>query len=197
MKQFILFSLFILFLLLGISYSFLNSLGLFDKEYSTNEILKEFNDKKDEIYEVKKYFEKIKPIDSKIDLEIGENNTLFYFNIWKKEELHNFSNVEINSKEYDSLLKIVKWNDKNINELKNLLKNANCISIDQFNKEDCLNIGFKRSGLSKYYFRLFNKPLNDSLKSNLNSERSYLINDSVVLYLNGGAIDSEYLPIEK
>ena len=69
---------------------------------------------------------------------------------------------------------------------------ANCTSIAS---GDPCQIGFQRSGLGKYYYNLFNKPIPDNLKKKYNDSCTYILfKDTVVLEWAGGAIGNQCFP---
>ena len=177
-------------ILIGIFIFFGIALGTFDKDYSLNDLKDNFNLKQKEIYEAKKYFYEILPPQTNVAIEFESNNELFYFNIEKYNVYYQITDKNINSKQIDSLLNILGWTRNNLTELKTRLDKANCISFD---KRDEFKIGFQRSGMGKYCFRLLDKPMNDSIRSTINQECVYIYNDSVIFDYGGGALDSDCL----
>lgn len=98
--------------------------------------------------------------------------------------------AETNS--FDAVKKRLSWTDETFETIKKYLDNANCISVTNGNPT---NIGFKRSGMGKYFYNLFDRPLNDSLKKIYNDSCTYrLYNDTVVLEYGGGAIGPQCFP---
>jgi len=53
--------------------------GGFDKDYSVSELKENFEEKEDEIYELKNYINKIIPPDKSVEIEFENNNTLGIF----------------------------------------------------------------------------------------------------------------------
>lgn len=164
--------------------------GSFDKDYTLNELKENFDLNREELYEAKNYFCHILPEETKVEIEFENGEKLFYFNIQKNNLYYNISDKDIHSKQVDSLLNILGWTRTHLKELKAKLDKANCISLD---KRDDFKIGFQRSGMGKYYFRLLDKPMNDSLKATFNQECVYIHNDSVIFEYGGGALGEDCL----
>jgi len=167
--------------------------GTFDKHYTLNDLKVNFDLKRDEIFEAKNYFNSILPGDTKVDIEFESDKELFYFNIIKDNSYYNVRDKSINSTEVDSLLNILGWTVNNLTALKDKLDEANCISFD---KDEDFKIGFQRSGMGKYYFRLLDKPMNDSTKLTINQECFYIYNDSIIFEYGGGALGNDCLEKE-
>ncbi|WP_191181836.1 hypothetical protein [Pontibacter aquaedesilientis] len=172
-------------LVIGVFILFGIAFGSFGKDYSLDDLKQNFDLKRNEIYQAKTYFNSILPPDTKVDIEFENDNELFYFNIVKGNAYYTLTDRNIESKQVDSLLNILGWTKNNLVELKNKLDKANCISFD---KRDDFKIGFQRSGMGKYYFRLLDKPMNDSVRLAINQECVYIHNDSVIFEYGGGAI---------
>src|SRR5687768_16187984 len=126
-------------ILIGIFIFFGIAFGTFDKDYSLNELKDNFNLKQKEIYEAKKYFYDILPVNTKVDIEFENDNELFYFNIEKDNVYYSLTDKNIRSKKIDSLLTILGWTRNNLTKLKTKLDKANCISFD---KRDEFKMGF-------------------------------------------------------
>jgi hypothetical protein len=171
-----------------------NSFGDGGKNYSTAELVKNFNDKRIEIYNVKAYINKIAPKYKLIEIEFNSDDEIGRLVITPKDtgrgsntavEFEDW-NLKVNSKKVDSLLRILGWNNKTLENLKENLDKANCISID--NGEPA-KIGFKRNGLGMFFFNVFDNPIPYSLKSQYNDSCTYIYaNDKLVLEYGGGAI---------
>lgn len=192
------------------------SSGLFDSS-SKAELVENYVKKEKEIIELKQYFNSIVPknfsvyiefkSDSKIDLKVyeGERNSnspnygLFMqwdFNPYDYEEK---PKTEYEKSEYDPKTKSLeyvktklKWTDKTFEKIKEMLDNANCISIKNGEPSE---IGFARSGMGKYSYNIFNKKIPDSLVSRYQIECENIIyNDKVLLTYGSGAFGSTCFP---
>lgn len=148
--------------------------GAFETLYSTEDLIDNYNKKTVEILEVKDYVKKIIPPNKRV----GN-----YDSNW---------DLKLNSSKTDTLLQKLGWTKETLNTLKEKLDKANCISVES--GEPC-KIGFQRSGMGKYFYNLFDKPIADSLKNNYNDSCTYILyNDKVVLEYGGGAIGPQCFP---
>ncbi|RYU86586.1 hypothetical protein EWM62_18200 [Mucilaginibacter terrigena] len=179
-----------------------NAVGLFDKTYSTTDLINNFNDKRQEIYETKRYFNSIVPKYKNVDIEFEDDKiarlVISPIDTGRGSDLTvNFQdwNIPIKSKKTDSLLAVLGWNTVTLRTLKTKLDNANCISIAN---GEPTTIGFQRSGMGMYSFDVFNKPIPDSLKARYNDSCMFIyVNKTLVLEYGGGAFGSQCFAKEK
>ena len=166
--------------------------GVFDKFYSTQDLIDNYNKKTTEIVEVKNYVNKIVPPNKSVDIEFDGNRKFFIFHVVDNNNYDSNWDLKLSSSKTDTLLQKLSWTKENLKLLKEKLDNANCISVES--GEPC-KIGFVRSGMGKYFYNLFDKPIADSLKSNYNDSCTYILyNDKVVLEYGGGAIGPQCFP---
>ena len=168
-------------------YSFIVLDNLFDGTiYTKKDLIENYESKQKEIIELKTYFESILPEEKEVTIEF-ERRKLAIFHITDEHGKRDFNwNLKIKSKKVDSLNDILGWNQETLTELKSKLDKANCVSIE---KKSQITIGFQRSGMGMYFYKLFDKKLNDSLISKYNDGCQYsYFNENVVLEYNGGAI---------
>jgi len=166
------------------------------KNYTPNELVKEFNEKSKAIYEVKSYINKIAPKYKNVDIEFENDKEIARLSIipidtGRGADITVFEdwNLKIGSKKVDSLLLILGWKIKTLDTLKEKLDNANCISIES---GEPAKVGFKRSGLGMYFFNVFDKPIADSLKARYNDSCTYVFaNKKLVLEYGGGAVGNQ------
>lgn len=103
-------------------------------------------------------------------------------------ENRNFD-LNINSTKTDSLLTTLGWTKETLKILKEKLDKAYCISVENGNPA---TIGFQRSGMGKYSYKVFEKPLTDRLKNRYDDGCTYIFyKDNIVLEYGGGAIGSQ------
>lgn len=174
------------------------SLGCFDSGpmYDKQDLIDNYEQNKNEILEVKNFIESKISSDNYIDIELQNiegglmdeilgRNKLQYFHIEADDKYENNWNVDIDSKKTDTLLAKINWTRDDLRILRTKLKKANCISISN-NKP--ITIGWQRSGMGKYFYRIFNFTPNDSIKNRFNNgcTQSYY-KDNVVLEFGGGA----------
>ncbi len=92
----------------------------------------------------------------------------------------------------DDLRNLLKWNVKEVTELKKRLDKANCISVED---GEPIKIGFKRSGLGMYSFNVFQDIQTN--RSEYNNKCEYiLISRKLMLEYGGGAIGPQCFPKE-
>jgi len=173
------------------------AMGAFDSDYSVSELKESFNDKKSEIYELKKYFNTIVPAGKHVEIEFEDDDTLgrFGFSSLHSDPSGNYHrdflewNLETDTKRMDSIIKPLGWTKQTFHTLKSKLDAANCIGISS---GEPAKIAFKRSGMGMYSFNVFDKPVNDSLKKTYNDGCAYiLVNNRLALEYGGGAIGSQ------
>lgn len=166
--------------------------GAFDSYYSKQDLIDNYIIKTKEITELKTYIESILPANKSVDIEFDGDNKFFIFHVIDNGNYYNNWDLKLNSTKVDSLLQKLGWTKETLKTLKKKLNNANCISIKS---GDPCNIGFQRSGMGKYYYNLFDRPIADSLKNNYNDSCNYILyNDTVVLEYRGGAIGPQCFP---
>lgn len=101
-------------------------------------------------------------------------------------------NLEYNSKKLAEMLKPLNWTIETLDNIKKLLKDANCVSISN---GDVTTVGFARSGMGKYSFKLFNNKLTDDQIKKYNGGCTYIfLKDNIVLEYGGGATGPQCFP---
>jgi hypothetical protein len=104
-------------------------------------------------------------------------------------------NVELKSSELDSLLNLTPLKRKDLQELKKYLDKAHCISVS--NRRE-FEIGFARSGMGKYSYLIFDKPLTRAEQEKYNNGCEYIFyKDNIVLEYGGGAVGPQCFPDKK
>jgi hypothetical protein len=173
------------------------AMGAFDSDYSVSELKENFNDKKSEIYELKKYFNTVVPAGMHVEIEFEDDDTLdrFEFSSLHSDPSGGFHrgflewNLETDAKRMDSIIEPLGWTQQTFHKLKLKLDAANCIGISS---GEPAKIAFKRSGMGMYSFNVFDEPINDSLKETYNDGCTYiLVNNRLALEYGGGAVGSQ------
>ncbi|MGE6221326.1 hypothetical protein ACQKCH_16000 [Nubsella zeaxanthinifaciens] len=101
-------------------------------------------------------------------------------------------NLEYNSPKLAQMLIPLKWTSTSINSIKQMLSDANCISIEN---SEITTIGFARSGMGKYSFKLFNDSLTPEEINEFNDGCTYIFyKKNIVLEYGGGAIGPQCFP---
>ena len=101
-------------------------------------------------------------------------------------------NLEYSSKKIAHMLKRLNWTITTLEKIKKLLADAKCISIEN---GTITTIGFGRSGLGKYYFKLFESDLTNEQIEKYNDGCTYIFyKKNIVLEYGGGAAGSQCFP---
>lgn len=172
--------------------------GSFDKKYSASELKDEYYSKEKEISELIHYYNHIKPEGYLIDIEFKDDNTLARLQVISKDSLSKSHviyqewDISTDVLQKDDLRSLLKWNVKEVAELKKRLDKANCISVED---GEPIKIGFKRSGLGMYSFNVFQDFQTD--RSEYNNKCEYiLVNRNLMLEYGGGTIGPQCFPKE-
>jgi len=165
---------------------------------SKKELIENYEDKRKEIEDLKKWFNKMIPKKYIVFLELKESDKIpglveaLDLQIFEKDNsgdwdmVHGDWDLRYGSEELNSLLNIIGWDEMTLLGFKNIMQTANCISIQNGNITE---IGFARSGLGKYYYLLFpNKLKKEEIdKYNDGCEYIYYKNNVVLKYVGGMA----------
>lgn len=172
---------------------FLYMCGAFQKDYTPKELVENFNKKQFEIYDLKKYYNAITPLNKFVEIEFENDKELTRFGITSldpSDRKYGTSflewNLKVNTPRMDSILSNIGWSRTTLKTLKVKLDNANCIQIES---GEPTKIGFKRSGMGMYSFNVFDKPITDSVRNLYKDSCTYIIsNDKLILEYGGGAV---------
>jgi hypothetical protein len=174
---------------------------------SKSELITNYYKNENEILAVKTEFKKLVPDSHKIFIEFEPANKVFTIEssikitIEKKilddssliqnnkYEITTIWKPDSNSVELNKILSTIGWSINTLITVKDLLDKINCISIDNENET---TIGFARSGLGKYSYKIFDnnnsKNKKKELKQKYNDGCQYIyLKDNVVIQYNGGA----------
>ena len=170
---------------------------------SKEELIKNYEDKESEITNLKIEYQKYIPENFIVDIEfepeskilnVPEQITIKIYKTSINEETKEKSrevvsqnwNLKPDSDELKKVIESINWTDKTLNEIKNLLTKANCISIKNGN---ITTIGFARSGMGKYSYKLFDKNLTSDQLETYNNGCEYIYyKGNVILEYGGGAV---------
>jgi hypothetical protein len=95
----------------------------------------------------------------------------------------------------NEMVKPLNWTNETIQSIKKLLADANCVSIKN---GEITTIGFARSGMGKYSFKLFDIDLTKEEISHYNNGCMYIFyKKNIVLEYGGGAIGPQCFPDDK
>lgn len=184
-------------------------------ESSKKELIENFENKNTEIHKLKAEYQKLVPKNYIVDIEFEpeskiltttEEITIKIYKLKDKKEKENEDskvvqrndglkvisqnwNLKPNSEELEKIIKSIGWTNQTLSEIKKLLNEANCISIEN---GKITTIGFARSGMGKYSYKIFDKPLNKEEKEEYNNGCEYIFyKNNIVLEYGGGAIGSQ------
>lgn len=101
-------------------------------------------------------------------------------------------NMPLNSNKLAQMIKQLNWTNETLINIKKLLADANCVSIEN---GEITTIGFARSGMGKYYFKLFDNDLTSQQINQYNDGCTYIYyKRNIVLEYGGGAIGPQCFP---
>lgn len=184
---------------------------------SKQELIDNYTKKEKEIFKLRNYFNSIVPSGFHVYIEFRNNKKIDFlvyegamsltssnYGLFEQWDINPYEYKEQpmthnDSSEYSpktKSLNLVKqklgWSDATFQTIKSMLDKANCISVSN---GDPTQIGFARSGMGKYSYQVFNKPLSDSLKKEYNDSCTYIFySRNVVLEYGGGARGAQCFP---
>jgi len=168
------------------TYSLLATFGLFDSNYSKQDLIENYNENEAKITELKSYINQIVPENCSVEIEFGKADNIAIFHVSVGEKNYQNWDLSASSNRMDTLLVMLGWTHETLSTLEDKLDEADCISVSS---GDPCNIGFQRSGMGKYSYLIFTKPLADSLRNGYNDSCTYILyKNHVVLEYGGGAI---------
>jgi hypothetical protein len=162
-----------------------------------DEVVDAFHANKESIYDAKKYFEAIVPDSFNVYIEYTDNNKID-FQVFQTKGIATSNIIQVwdadmYSDEITNVTDVLGWNNYEMIVLREILHNANCISIE--NKKEMIQIGYQRSGMGKYDFNIYDNPiLTEDIKYYNDSCRYLYINKFNVVEFGGGAIGSQCMP---
>jgi hypothetical protein len=122
-----------------------------------------------------------------IDLKIEKNEN-------NKNTVSQEWNLVYNSNKVNQMLKPLNWDSDALKMVKKLLEEAKCVSIEN---GEIATIGFARSGMGKYYYKIFNGNLTDEQIKDYNDGCTFIFyKNNIVLEYGGGAAGSQCFPDE-
>jgi hypothetical protein len=110
----------------------------------------------------------------------------------KETDLKQEWNLEYNSERLAQMIKPLGWTNETLTTIKELLADSKCVSIEN---GDITTVGFARSGMGKYSFKLFDKDLSSEQIKEYNDGCMYIFHKKdIVLEYGGGAVGSQCFP---
>jgi hypothetical protein len=163
--------------------------GDFSPTYNKKDLINNYNKHSKEILEIKRYIGTITDAQHSVDIEYKNNSELEIFHVIKYGGYNSNWNIDVASPKADTLLAELGWTKETLKTLKEKLDDADCISVQN---GDPVTIGYKRSGMGIYFYKIFNNLISDSTKKKYNDGCMYsYYEDKVVLEYGGGAIGSQ------
>lgn len=161
---------------------------VFEQEYSKQDLVENYNLKTKELAALNSYIDAITPTNTDVHIEF-EGQKLGIFHVTTGEKYDSNWDVPLHSAKASQLLQRLGWTQQTLVTLQEKLTAANCISVES--GEPC-TIGYQRSGMVMYCYKLFDRPLNDSLKARYNDGCHYIFyKRNVVLEYGAGAIGGD------
>ena len=165
-----------LLIFIGYILMIVSAFGGFDKDYSVSELKENFNANKKEIYELKRYFNKIVPKNRFVEIEFEDDNTLFRFGIDPLDSTAGNPNgpmflewdLKINNLQMEKIIKPLGWTSETLKVLKYKLDKL----LDTFEIS------------SKTFERVSSNSGRNSVSSSTKIKVSALINLTIVLASN-------------
>ena len=166
--------------------------GIFSGPFHNKEdLIANYKQKEDHIIEVKNYVESITPHNTFIHVEFNDNE-LSIFHVKANNHYESNWRSTLHPHKIDSLSTQIGWTKKELNSIKIKLKKANCISAAN---RDPFTIGWQRSGMGMYFYKIFEEYLTDSLIKKYNDGCFFsFYKKNIVLKYRGGAIGPQCFP---
>jgi hypothetical protein len=173
---------------------------------SKQELVDNYENKSKEITTLKNEYSKLVPDSLIVSIEFNPENKIVNtaesidLKIYRKNPngrstvIDQEWNLDRDSEKLAEMLLIIGWNKNRLNKVKELLDSANCVSIENGR---IVTIGFARSGMGKYFYKVFDKNLTDKEIEEYNDGCTYLYHkDNIVLEYGGGAVGPQCFPDE-
>lgn len=169
---------------------------------SKAELIKNIDSNYEKVNYLKTEYAKLVPKEYIVSIEFDPEDFLFsnkesidmriLVNDAKQNVISQKWRLEYNSRELREMLKILHWNADTLRTIKKLLADAHCVSIEN---GEIATIGFSRSGMGKYSYKLFNGDITEDQMKIYNDGCSYIFyKKNIVLEYGGGAIGSQCFP---
>ena len=159
--------------------------------YDKKGLIANYEQKEKSIIKLKNYVESITPPDVFVHIEFDDDE-LSIFHVKANNNYESNWRSTLSPDKIDSLLIQIGWTKDELNTIKTSLEKANCISVAN---RDPFTIGWQRSGMGKYSYKIFEENLTDSLIKEYNDGCFYsFYKKNIVLEYGGGAIGPQCFP---
>lgn len=165
---------------------------------SKDALISNISRKKAKIYELVKGYNALVPKGYSVYVEFTPEDKLFQMSavvdlhISKDGSTDSGYTLPYNSPELNKKLATLGWTAQTLESIKKMLADAGCISIEN---NDVTVVGYARSGMGKYGFLVFPKPLNGKEIAEFNDDCHYIYHENnLVLTYGGGAVGPDCFP---
>ncbi|WBO85152.1 hypothetical protein [Hymenobacter yonginensis] len=171
-----------------------NAFGVFDKDYTRQELVSGYAEHRKAIQTVIRYYSAMIPAGKQVEVEFEGTaiDRIILREGPERNPTYTYAWASSSKPQLDSLVASLGWSEATIQQLQEKLGAADCISIQ--NGEPAV-LGFKRSGMGMYSFNVFSRPIADSLREQYARGCTHIIqSDELVLEYGGGAIGPQCFP---
>ncbi|MBG8552102.1 hypothetical protein [Hymenobacter guriensis] len=156
-----------------------------DKDYSKADLLAHYRVHQPQLTALRAYYDSLVPHNQHIEIEFEQDSvSRLGFGTPGMNYLHYHAGAD-KRVTLDSVVQAYGWTPAQVRKLAEKLKQAGCISI---RNGEPAQIGFQRSGMSRYSYHVFSQPLSDSLRKEYQGVWLYrFVHDKVALEKGGGA----------
>ncbi|MBO2007574.1 hypothetical protein [Hymenobacter negativus] len=171
-----------------------HAMGAFDRTYTKADLIEHYEAKAPELRALSTYVNARVPAHASVEIEFDGTRTIPIFHVKARGVHSNNWDVAWDSPKADTLLQQLGWTRQTLTSLQARLDRAGCISVSS--GEPC-NIGYQRSGMGKFSYNLFARPMSDSVKEQYNRGCVYCFyKPGVVFEYGGGAVGPQCFPSE-
>lgn len=140
--------------------------GVFDKHYTRDEAMQNFDQREKAIYDLADYFRKHKPADHEVFFEPGRKRYSLSIGLPGWAIMEKYPNkagtrIKLGSAKMDELLTTLGWTRETVTTLKEKLKKADCLSITSH--EEVVDIEYRTGTWSGFSYMIYDKPISDSM----------------------------------
>lgn len=181
-------------------YLFVAFSGTLDTYHTKQELIENYTKRRTKILELKNYFNSIVPKNKQVEIEFESDTKLFRFGVYSINPVTRGIiypiflkwDLKTGSSKVDSALTSIGWTQQTLQTLKGKLDKAGCIGIEN---GEPTKIGWQRSGMGRYSYNVFERPIADSLKTQYKNSCTHIFyNNELVLEYGGGAIGPDCFP---
>ena len=163
-----------------------SAFGAFDRTYTQADLVQHYEAHAPALWALNTYLNARVPAHHAVEIEFEGDRTIRIFHVEANGLYSSNWDVPADSPKADSLLHALGWTRQTLATLHQKLAQIGCISIASGEPG---TIGYQRSGMGKYSFKLFAYPPTDSVKRQYSGSCTDIFyKPRVVLEYGGGAI---------